>query len=65
MMRQHPMMGLWLGVFAAIALYLFFALEFVDFMVYALVYRFAVGRVADQGKCTVLPNAHILWWPLL
>ena len=32
MMRQHPMMGLWLGVIAAIALYMFFALEFVGFL---------------------------------
>jgi hypothetical protein len=39
MMRRNPMMGLWIGVFAAIALYLFFALEFAGFLIYGLICR--------------------------
>jgi hypothetical protein len=39
MTRRNPMMGLWLGVIAAIALYMFFALEFAGFLIYGLICR--------------------------
>jgi hypothetical protein len=39
MMRRNPMMGLWIGIIAAIALYMFFALEFVGFLIYGLICR--------------------------
>jgi hypothetical protein len=44
LMRRNPMMGLWIGVFAAIGLYMFFALEFVGFLTYALIYRLIWGN---------------------
>jgi hypothetical protein len=43
MLRQQPMLGLWLGVGAAVALYAFFALEAVGFLIYALIYRLLWG----------------------